>query len=198
MTELITPTSVTLVEVKPTTTTRICQCNLCSSSIEEATTATIETFWQGTPFVQKKMSIETLQEEMEKKCQGLRIKKQVLDARKSLVDLYKFSNGCNICNYFRHPSALCFNHLPEFKDKKHIATKNGGTKKTTKKGMNAGGMWVLYDASYPVEVLIAEIKKCEILCVRCHQELTYANNPLYLAYLANLANYLKMTNGENA
>ena len=86
-------------------------------------------------------------------------KKEITAHRHHWVDLYKKSNGCYLCGYNRHPSALCFDVLPEFKvDKKRR------------------GMYNLYDASVPLSELISEIMKCRILCCNCHIECTKNNN----------------------
>lgn len=74
-----------------------------------------------------------------------------------------------MCGYNKHPSALCFDHLPQFE--KAELTKNGCSKRT-----NAGGMYRLYDANIPIEELINEIKKCRILCSNCHMEVTHHKN----------------------
>src|SRR5688572_19549771 len=82
--------------------------------------------------IRQKTRLEILEEEMTEKCKGLRTKKAIKEAKRALVDAYKVELGCkNInrpvrpCPYDNiHPSVLCFNHLPEFKNKKHIATKN--------------------------------------------------------------------------
>ena len=110
----------------------------------------------------------------------IRSKKEIVEGRHRWIDNYKLNKGCKKCGYDKHPSSLCFNHLPEHKGKKNIMTKNGGSKKTDKHSMNAGGMYRLYDPTFPPKVLINEIRKCEILCANCHQEETYPNNPRYI------------------
>lgn len=107
-------------------------------------------------------------------------KAEIVKGRQRWVDIYKLKKGCRICGYNKHPSALCFNHLPEYKNEKNIIVKNGGSKKIDKGSMNAGGMYRLYDPKFSVRDLIAEIRKCEILCTNCHQEETHPNNPQYL------------------
>jgi len=125
--------------------------------------------------------LKILQEKMIERCEGLKTKRKIEEEKKFLVDEYKVSQGCKCCGYRRHPSALCFNHLPDYKSEKHIATKNGGIKN----GMNAGGMFRLYDHQYPIAVLIAEINKCEILCSNCHQEVTYPANKHYIKNISS-------------
>jgi len=84
------------------------------------------------------------------------------------VDEYKTANGCQICGYKKSPRALCFDHLPEFQ--KAEICKNGYSK-----GNHCGGMQMFYAKKYPVSDLINEIKKCRILCMNCHMEITYSN-----------------------
>ena len=88
--------------------------------------------------------------------------KQTTQHRKKWVDVYKASNGCSACGYNKHPSALCFDHLPEHD--KHDQCKSGS---------KAGGMFMLYHKKYSVTELITEIKKCRLLCHNCHMEQTY-------------------------
>mgnify|MGYP001455997781 CR=1 FL=1 len=97
-------------------------------------------------------------------------KKEITANRHYWVDLYKKSNGCCLCGYNRHPSALCFDHIPERGEKEEL-TKNGCSKRTC-----AGGMYQLYNANIPLSVLMDEIRKCRILCCNCHMECTHRKN----------------------
>lgn len=92
--------------------------------------------------------------------------KETVEHRKKWIDLYKVSNGCSICGYNKHPAGLCFDHLPGFE--KAEITKNGCSKRSC-----AGGMFMLYNKKYDIEELIAEIKKCRLLCHNCHMENTH-------------------------
>lgn len=96
--------------------------------------------------------------------------RETIEYRKKWVGKYKVSVGCSRCGRadIKNPSALCFDHLD--KSNKHEAVKNGYSKRPS-----AGGMFRLYDKKYPVEVLINEIKKCQVLCQVCHMELTHPN-----------------------
>jgi hypothetical protein len=102
--------------------------------------------------------------------------------------------GCCKCGYNAHPSALCFDHLPG--QEKSEVTKNGYSKKAC-----AGGMFRLYSKS--VDELIAEIKKCRVLCVRCHMEETHStyviteNNAQTIASIEELEMLLKVTPPPN-
>ena len=89
--------------------------------------------------------------------------------RHELIDTYKVSIGCCICGYNKHPSALCFDHLPNFE--KSEVTKNGCSKRTC-----AGGMYRLYSKRHSPQELIDEIKKCRIMCSNCHMEHTHSSN----------------------
>jgi hypothetical protein len=91
--------------------------------------------------------------------------KEVQSFRHSIVDIYKVSVGCCICGYNKHPSALCFDHLPEYT--KHDSCKSGS---------KAGGMYMLYQKKYSPSILIEEIKKCRVVCSNCHMEITHKNN----------------------
>lgn len=88
--------------------------------------------------------------------------------RMKCVNLYKITNGCSICGYNKHPSALCFDHVD--KDNKHEAVKNGYSKRPS-----AGGMYRLYHKKYTEQDIIDEIKKCRLLCMNCHMEYTHNN-----------------------
>lgn len=92
--------------------------------------------------------------------------KQTIDHRSYWVDRYKVSNGCSVCGYNKHPSALCFDHLPEYE--KSEAVKNGYSKKSC-----AGGMYRLYYKTHSYQDLIEEIKKCRLVCSNCHMEHTH-------------------------
>lgn len=95
--------------------------------------------------------------------------KEIKNYRHKMVDLYKLSVGCELCGYKKHPSALCFDHLPD--TVKAEAVKNGYSKKPC-----AGGMYRLYHRSFSIDDLINEIKKCRVVCSNCHMELTHSKN----------------------
>ena len=96
--------------------------------------------------------------------------KRTKENRHKRIDLYKMNRGCDRCGYNRHPSALCFDHLPG--TSKADIVKNGYSKRSC-----AGGMFKLYSKKYPVKQLIDEIRKCRLLCSNCHMELTHSKNP---------------------
>ncbi len=66
---------------------------------------------------------------------------------KNFVDSYKKKKGCFCCGYNIHPSALDFDHInPE------------------EKTMNVSQMLALNK-----DRLLAEVKKCQVLCANCHR-----------------------------
>jgi hypothetical protein len=91
--------------------------------------------------------------------------KDTIAYRKYWIDLYKISNGCCVCGYNKHPSALCFDHID---GDKREEVKNGYSKRSS-----AGGMYKLYSKKYDSSLLIEEIKKCRIVCCNCHMEITH-------------------------
>jgi len=95
--------------------------------------------------------------------------KELKALRHALVDQYKLSQGCCKCGYNKHPSALCFDHMPEHD--KHEMTKNGCSKRSS-----SGGMYRLYAGKYTWEDIIEEIKKCRVMCHNCHMEDTHDKN----------------------
>jgi hypothetical protein len=95
--------------------------------------------------------------------------KETIKFRHEQVDKYKLSVGCCVCGYNKHPSALCFDHLPEH-DKSEL-TKNGCSKRTC-----AGGMYRLYYKSVEAQDLVDELKKCRVMCSNCHMEITHSKN----------------------
>lgn len=67
-------------------------------------------------------------------------------ARKAFIDQLKMKSGCVDCGYAKHPEALQFDHLPGF-------TKQFTISKSHLK---------------PLEEVLEEIKKCEVVCACCH------------------------------
>jgi hypothetical protein len=108
--------------------------------------------------------------------------KEIQEFRHKWVDIYKMSIGCEghklglpgACDgsWNDHPSALTFDHLPGETKSEHV--KNGYSKRPS-----AGGMFKLYSKNHTIEELIEEIKKCRVLCTRCHTILTHQNNARY-------------------
>ena len=83
--------------------------------------------------------------------------------RKHWIQKWKMHHGCKECGYAHCPEALHLDHTVP--GSKHSQLKNG--KRNTSYG---GGMANLYRAKYPIEVLMAEVRKCQILCANCHAE----------------------------
>ena len=107
--------------------------------------------------------------------------KKTIQHRQKWVNAYKMSNGCSVCGYNKHPSALCFDHLPEYD--KHDQCKSGS---------KAGGMFMMYHKKYSVTELIAEIKKCQLLCHNCHMEKTYNKTQIVPQYKLMLIEELEL------
>jgi hypothetical protein len=95
--------------------------------------------------------------------------KNIKDYRHKIVDIYKISVGCQNCGYNKHPSCLCFDHLPGEDKSEHV--KNGYSKRSS-----AGGMYRLYSKKHKPSELIEEMKKCILLCHNCHMEKTHSSN----------------------
>ena len=66
---------------------------------------------------------------------------------RAFIDEYKLARGCADCGYCGHPSALEFDHLPQF-EKRHIISR------------------LALGHRGPLE---AEIAKCEVVCANCHR-----------------------------
>ena len=69
--------------------------------------------------------------------------------RRALVDNLKLKQGCADCGYRAHPAALTFDHLPgntKVDDIARLANRRRGG----------------------LDVLRAEIAKCEVVCANCH------------------------------
>ena len=85
-------------------------------------------------------------ESFEKQVQWARASsKKVMTERRKFFQEYKVNKGCCDCGYNAHPAALQFDHVP-------------GTKK-------------LFEMSHigrPWELLMEEMKKCEVVCANCH------------------------------
>jgi hypothetical protein len=67
---------------------------------------------------------------------------------RQFLDQTKLESGCVICGYNIHPAALDFDHLP-------------GTNKVTTIAKLFSGL--------KEELLLEEIKKCEVVCANCHR-----------------------------
>lgn len=70
------------------------------------------------------------------------------ERRWAVVQRLKMEKGCRRCGYAEHPAALCFHHL------------NEGTAKAF--GIRSREM------SRPMQDIVNEIRKCEVLCHNCH------------------------------
>lgn len=79
-------------------------------------------------------------------CQGKNDNRRYYENRDFIIE-YKMSRGCADCGYCEHPSALEFDHLPQFEKTQMISRLVLG---------NRGP-------------LVAEIAKCEVVCANCHR-----------------------------
>lgn len=84
-----------------------------------------------------------------KPCQAQLAANRKSQYRQDLAD-YKVAKGCADCGYNAHACALDFDHLP-------------GTVKKFK----------ISDCVAPLDELLAEIAKCEVVCANCHRVRTY-------------------------
>ncbi len=69
-------------------------------------------------------------------------------ACKARIDEIKVAVGCTDCGFNAHPSALDFDHLPGVDKSETVAALVGAGK---------------------LELALAEIKKCEVVCANCHR-----------------------------
>jgi hypothetical protein len=69
-------------------------------------------------------------------------------ACKARIDEIKLALGCKDCGFNSHPAALDFDHLPGFEKSDTVATLVGAGK---------------------LELALAEIDKCEVVCANCHR-----------------------------
>ena len=72
---------------------------------------------------------------------------------RDFTDKIKLESGCVDCGYNAHPRALEFDHLP-------------GTEKVA-------NISELVRRRTPLDILAAEIAKCEVVCANCHAERTH-------------------------
>jgi len=86
---------------------------------------------------------------------------------------YKIKIGCSHCGYNHHPMALVLDHLNPAD--KALVIKNG----RAKNGMKGGGFFNLARPPHTIRELIAEIRKCRVLCKICDVELNFDENPFY-------------------
>lgn len=74
---------------------------------------------------------------------------------KARIDEIKLALGCTDCGFNSHPAALDFDHLPGFEKSDTVATLVGAGK---------------------LELALAEIEKCEVVCANCHRIRTAERN----------------------
>jgi hypothetical protein len=76
----------------------------------------------------------------------VRYRAKAIARGRSLIDRIKKERGCVDCGFNKHPAALHFDHLP-----------------------GQGKWYNIADMLYrSPEAILAEIKKCEVVCANCH------------------------------
>ncbi len=93
--------------------------------------------------------------------------------RRVVVQKYKVLKGCSICGFNKHYSALDFDHIDRNKKRKNVSRLIGDT-----------CSW---------KIVVAEIRKCRVLCANCHRLKTHKNkeykNKNIKYYVDNDKNY---------
>ena len=103
-----------------------------------------------------------------RKAWGEKRAKRKYAQKSAMVDSIKLSRGCADCGYKEHPVALQFDHLP-------------GTLKI--------GTVAQMTYRVPIEALLDEIAKCEVVCANCHRQRTH--DRILKAKSAEVANVVK-------
>ena len=75
---------------------------------------------------------------------------------RSITNRIKVTRGCEMCGYNAHPSALQFDHI------------DPATKYRTKSGKVVHPSDMIKGGRYSLETILAEIRKCRVLCANCH------------------------------
>jgi len=74
------------------------------------------------------------------------LRKRRIERRRYWINKYKVARGCDICGYQKKAVALHFDHIDSSKKKRAVAH--------------------MIDVS--IKNLIAEVRKCRLLCANCH------------------------------
>ena len=74
---------------------------------------------------------------------------------RGFLDQIKLEGGCVVCGYNANPAALDFDHLP-------------GTTKVATIAKLFSGLTKLF-SGLKEQLLLEEIKKCEVVCANCHR-----------------------------
>lgn len=83
------------------------------------------------------------------------------------VDKIKLKHGCEICGYNAHPAALSFDHI------------DPSTKYRTRNGKRVNVADMVKGGRYGWQTIVDEIKKCRVLCMNCHMEVTHKRDTVY-------------------
>ena len=85
-----------------------------------------------------------------KECNRLKTKRKQRERKKYLVTM--LGGQCIICGYNKSAGAMHFDHLDPATKSFSISSRMGA----------------------PLDVLVAEVKKCRLLCANCHAEYTWS------------------------
>jgi hypothetical protein len=88
---------------------------------------------------------------IKKKAKDCIVAKERRKYRTNMVNEYKVSYGCKLCGYNKCAEALHFHH----RDPTHKIKAVG----------------IMVKRGYSIERIIAEMRKCDVLCANCHAEL---------------------------
>lgn len=80
---------------------------------------------------------------------------------RSIVDRIKTDRGCAVCGYNAHACALDFDHL------------DPATKYRTRTGKLVHLADMVKGGRYGLPTILAEIRKCRVLCAICHRVYTH-------------------------
>jgi len=83
------------------------------------------------------------------------------ETSRSITNRIKVEKGCEICGFNSHPSALQFDHI------------DPATKYRTKSGKIVHPSDMIKGGRYALETILAEIRKCRVLCANCHAIYTH-------------------------
>lgn len=85
--------------------------------------------------------------------------KKYVQANRELLNYIKTSIGCQMCGYNSNPLALQLDHI------------DPSTKFVNKNGRRLNPSDLVY---YSQATLMAEVKKCRVLCANCHSIYTHS------------------------
>jgi hypothetical protein len=86
--------------------------------------------------------------------------------RRNKIDKIKLKAGCAICGYNKNPAALSFDHI------------DPSNKYRNKSGKRVQVSDMIKSGRYAWTTIAEEIRKCRILCMNCHMEVTHPREDL--------------------